>query len=228
MLEKKSYPIRINNRQILLLLSLLIIPLASAELGGETITLKTYYPSPYGSYQKMKITKLLTAGSATDALLIDGRVVIGSGNTTLPLSYGNAKKTENVQVDVNGSQAVNDLWLKSVGKWASDSAVIKIETAGAFRYKKTALVIKKGPADCCTSISAKAWDSSAELLYGIQCNRATGWIRTSCTNATDGYDNDLAIADNACLSEDLNAGEDTSLGIACVRFLVNDTPIIPN
>ncbi|MFA6584281.1 MAG: hypothetical protein WCS77_08290 [Elusimicrobiaceae bacterium] len=120
MLEKKSYPIRINNRQILLLLSLLIIPLASAELGGETITLKTYYPSPYGSYQKMKITKLLTAGSATDALLIDGRIVIGSGNTTLPLNYGNAKKTEYVQVDVNGSQAVNDLWLKSVGKWASE------------------------------------------------------------------------------------------------------------
>ena len=45
---------------------LVVMPLAVvllATVGGtEVITFKTYYPSPYGSYQKMKITKSLTVG----------------------------------------------------------------------------------------------------------------------------------------------------------------------
>ncbi|MFA6584279.1 MAG: hypothetical protein WCS77_08280 [Elusimicrobiaceae bacterium] len=231
MLKNKLYPVNISRRQILLVLSLTIIPLAASVLGSETITLKTYYPSPYGSYQKMKITKLLTAGSSTDALLIDGRVVIGSGNTTLPLNYGNAKKTENVQVDVNGSQAVNDLWLKSVGKWASDPSVLAIETALAFRYRSNPIVTVKGPANAFFPTyalpPAGTYYASYGKMYGIECDSTKGWIRTGCSEMLDGGDLDFSLTMNGCLSEDLDDSV-AEIALSCIRYLVNGTPIIPN
>ncbi len=55
---------------------------SACDLGSETITMRTWYPSPYGSYQRVKITELLAAGTTTMPLAINGNVV-QNGNFTL-------------------------------------------------------------------------------------------------------------------------------------------------
>ncbi len=54
----------------------------STSLGSETITMRTWYPSPYGSYKRVKITESLAAGTPTVPLAINGNIV-QTGNFTL-------------------------------------------------------------------------------------------------------------------------------------------------
>jgi len=180
-------------------------------LAEESITITTYYPSPYGSYKelssyRMKIGSTYSTTSMTDAdngkLIVEGLVGIGTtspaykftiagtgsifgvdnqtvflaknsagtyenylwprwsdnitylnygsggfnirnnaststmfltnaGNvgigTTDPGSYGGQQS----KLDVNGYAAANDVWLKNVGKWASQLEAVK---AGVLVY----------------------------------------------------------------------------------------------
>ncbi|MFA6584815.1 MAG: hypothetical protein WCS77_11010 [Elusimicrobiaceae bacterium] len=74
--------IEIRKKYSVPLIALFIAVSAWTISGSETITLKTYYPSPYGSYKKFKVTDSIAAGTDTSPLRINGNVV-QNGNFTL-------------------------------------------------------------------------------------------------------------------------------------------------
>jgi len=56
-------------------LAVFLVFVFSTSLGSETITLRTWYPSPYGSYKRMKITESLTVGTPTVPLSVNGDIL---------------------------------------------------------------------------------------------------------------------------------------------------------
>ncbi|MDD3988280.1 MAG: hypothetical protein PHC93_04950 [Candidatus Omnitrophica bacterium] len=84
-------------------------------LFAEDITITTYYPSPYGSYNEMRVNMLAVGSSYQDIIvnpLSDGRLIVSNNLSIGRNTVGNYDSI-NTKLDVNGYGAVNDLWLKS-------------------------------------------------------------------------------------------------------------------
>ena len=78
--------------------TLLFLVTISSVLAEESITITTYYPSPYGSYKelsayRMKIGATYSATAMTDAdngnLIVEGLVCIGTSNPRMNLDFNN-------------------------------------------------------------------------------------------------------------------------------------------
>ncbi len=97
----------------MLVLSFFIV-LSFSFVYSEDLTITTYYPSPYGSYNELR-TNMLAVGSAyqdtTANPLTDGRMIV-SNNISINSNTAGTYSGEAVRLDVNGYGAVNDLWLK--------------------------------------------------------------------------------------------------------------------
>jgi hypothetical protein len=121
-----------------------ILSLFSLSFPAETITITTYYPSPFGSYRELRAQRMAIganySGSAycwspeactnqiTDNnvnLIVEGNVGIGTANPTSPAPNGQP-----------GNLDVNDIYLRSKGMWASNllsssSTFVSCSIAGA-------------------------------------------------------------------------------------------------
>jgi|GEM_PF-6574325 len=82
---KIAFFMNLFDTNIKLVLAVLFIAAVPASLGSEVYTLRTWYPSPYGSFKKFKITDTLFAGTDTSPLKISGNVEIISGKARMPL-----------------------------------------------------------------------------------------------------------------------------------------------
>ncbi|MFA6584244.1 MAG: hypothetical protein WCS77_08105 [Elusimicrobiaceae bacterium] len=92
------------------------------NLGSEVITLRTYYPSPYGSYSKFKITDSLSAGTAAKPLAINGNVVQNGNFTLTPQSCAVIPTPSDGQICVDGSDSNTvKVYKKSDAAWHSVS-----------------------------------------------------------------------------------------------------------
>ncbi|HNX80657.1 MAG TPA: hypothetical protein PKL77_00725 [Candidatus Omnitrophota bacterium] len=93
----------------------LVFSLAGGVFAQETLTITTYYPSPSGSYRELATHQLKvgrnysTAAVADDTAIIEGNVGVGTQNIQQPAPNGQVK----------GNADVNDLYLRSINRWAS-------------------------------------------------------------------------------------------------------------
>ncbi|MFA6584794.1 MAG: hypothetical protein WCS77_10900 [Elusimicrobiaceae bacterium] len=107
------------------------VALLAGIAGTETITLKTWYPTPYCSYPKMKVTNSINIGTADKAasVKISGDAVM-TGDTALAttagsqLGVGTAVKAAALggkafAANINGYLKTEDTYFKNIGKWAS-------------------------------------------------------------------------------------------------------------
>ncbi|MFA6584243.1 MAG: hypothetical protein WCS77_08100 [Elusimicrobiaceae bacterium] len=218
----------------------------SSTLGGEIITLKTYYPSPYGSYKRMKIAESLTVGEASAPGNVLGSLVISSAGSALQTSVL-APDGKTILADVNGYAAAKDLWLKDAGKWAS-AGKLEIEVAEGYIFapnRNVKLETVKGPADAFSTFRnsnlVRPYNITAynaQSTDGIACNIKKGWIRTACMMANyvmGGSWGEYQISsNNGCETNDFTQAESSpgtnviSLTAVCVRYLIDGKPVIPN
>ena len=101
------------------LILLFVLALFSPSFAApETVTITTYYPSPYGSYLKVTSDQIAVGSGyrasviPTNGLIVEGQVGIGQITAG---SYGGTQ----TELDVNGEIAANDMWIKNKGKWLS-------------------------------------------------------------------------------------------------------------
>jgi hypothetical protein len=71
------------------ILTLTLLGLAAYAAYAETISISTYYPSPYGSYQNLAVTSTLNAGTITTT----GNVGIGTTSPGVPLDVSGPTTT---------------------------------------------------------------------------------------------------------------------------------------
>lgn len=122
-----------KNTALLSLFLLIFISLVFAE----DITITTYYPSPYGSYNEMRVNMLAVGSGYQDAAvnpLTDGRLIV-SHNVSINRNTAGNYGSENVRLDTNGYGAVNDLWLKSPKSGAAAGWVSNIAGGGEGKIK---------------------------------------------------------------------------------------------
>lgn len=117
------------------ILAVLLVILMATSAGTETITMRTWYPSPYGSYNRIKIAESLTVGSVdTPAYIvqygsatINGPIkvtqsITGSNiniNKTTADTYLRSGASVTPKADINGYAAAKDIYLTDSSKWAS-------------------------------------------------------------------------------------------------------------
>lgn len=104
-------------------------------LFAENITITTYYPSPYGSYNEMRVNMLAVGSNYQDVIanpLIDGSLIV-SHNVSINRNTAGNYGSENVRLDTNGYGAVNDLWLKSPKSGAAAGWVSSISGGGKIK-----------------------------------------------------------------------------------------------
>ncbi len=104
-------------------------------ISAEDITITTYYPSPYGSYNEMRVNMLAVGASYQDAVtnpLTDGRLIV-SNNVSINRNTAGNYGSENVRLDTNGYGAVNDLWLKSPKSGAAAGWVSNVAGGGKIK-----------------------------------------------------------------------------------------------
>src|SRR3989338_8369897 len=109
------------SKEIIVILVLLLFS-SFAYAQEESITITTYYPSPYGSYRELSTQRLKvgrtypTVAVADDDLIVEGRVGIGTTNPTQTLDV-------NGQLRIQGGNPAQGRVLTSdangVGTWQS-------------------------------------------------------------------------------------------------------------
>ncbi len=92
------------------LLAALVITLAPLEIATESLTLNTYYPAPLGSY-----ASVTTTGDSFLSRDDPSRLYVG-----LTASGDYAQGIQNLKMDTGGIIAADDVFLKKVGRFASE------------------------------------------------------------------------------------------------------------
>jgi hypothetical protein len=102
---------RINILNIIVITVILVLAAHSLIVAEETLTVTTYYPSPYGSYYNLTTTEFTTTGNTTLASG-SGAVILGN------VAPGTAKLAVNgtVLIDDGGNASTNIVCWKSDGK----------------------------------------------------------------------------------------------------------------
>jgi len=88
----------IKKKIVLFLFLLILIPISAIFSENETITITTYYPSPYGSYNELK-----TYGNTTLAITY-GNVGIGTASPSEKMVIAGG----NLYLSINGTQTNNE------------------------------------------------------------------------------------------------------------------------
>lgn len=109
--------------------------------GAEQITITTYYPAPFGIYKEIRVDQMTVgSGYRTVSGLSDGSLNVQDhvGIAIPPgiaASYG--LPAHLARLDINGYAAVNDVWLKDSGRWASQGKRIASGTGAAMMLPQT-------------------------------------------------------------------------------------------
>ncbi|MFH0935983.1 MAG: tail fiber domain-containing protein [Candidatus Omnitrophota bacterium] len=133
----------------ILLLFFLVLAGKECPADDESITIATYYPSPYGSYNELSAWKMKVgstySGSAVavsnDNLIVEGMVGIGKNNPSQKLDVaGNAAVSGNATVDGNVTATAfyysSDTKLKTDIKPIEDPLAKVLRLQGvSFRWK---------------------------------------------------------------------------------------------
>jgi hypothetical protein len=108
------------------------VAVLTGAAGTETIQMHSWYPSPYGSYQKMKITNMLHVGETAKpgTLNLYGTAVVtndtfvatdaGSQLTVGTTDKAAAISGRSFSANILGNLQTNDAYFRGLGKWASE------------------------------------------------------------------------------------------------------------
>jgi hypothetical protein len=102
---------RINIPSIIVITVIFVLAAYSLIVAEETLTVTTYYPSPYGSYYNLTSTELTTTGNTTLAS-VSGSVILGN------VAPGTAKLAVNGTVLIDAGGTTNQ-----VVCWKSDKTL---------------------------------------------------------------------------------------------------------
>ena len=121
----------------------LLLTFSFSAFSEDSITITTYYPSPYGSYNELYVANKMGIGIQSPGTY-DGKVV---------------------KLDVEGYAAANDLWLKDINRWTSDLAFGGITVRKVpYDCKLSGGVytrVKDGQERCC---------NDGEVVIGVMAN----------------------------------------------------------
>lgn len=131
----------------------LILFLNSPGFSQETLTITTYYPSPYGSYNELRVNQM-TVGSAYQSVAIPANSLVVEGS----VGIGTITPRSKLEIVGGGIQIDND------------AAACDATKAGTIRYNA-------GVLEYCNSSS---W-SSVQILQGTMCGMYyNGVVIVSC------------------------------------------------
>jgi len=102
---------------------------ACLSAAGETLTITTYYPSPYGSYKELRANQIAIGsayGDVTANPLVDGNLIV-SGNVGIGTTNPGAKLDVRGQIRITGGNPGNGRVLTSddngMGTWQGGASV---------------------------------------------------------------------------------------------------------
>jgi len=84
----------------------------SLSFADETLTITTYYPSPYGSYSQLTADQIAIGSTYRNPTYADGTLYV-SGNVGIGTTSPNSSKGTGGYLDAK------DVYLRDAGKWAS-------------------------------------------------------------------------------------------------------------
>ncbi len=139
--------VRFSTRTLARSLILLAAAALPRELGSESLTLQTYYPSPLGIYSQV------TSTGETILARDGGNVGVGTTNPKSPTPSGST----------SGNIDVNDIWVRSAnggaGTWLSG---VKLQCKSRYSNKST-----KGPCGFLSQVSCNAGEIAVSGgMYG--------------------------------------------------------------
>lgn len=101
----------------------------------DSLTFTTYYPSPYGSYNEMRVNKMSVGRAYHDYLtnIADNNLIV-EGNVGIGTANPNSSKGSNGYLDVK------DVYLSNVNTWASEVArTCNSSNTGIVQYNSSKL-----------------------------------------------------------------------------------------
>lgn len=119
-------------KKILLFLSILLLSVTMLYAAGDldSVSFVTYYPSPYGSYNEMRVNKLSVGSNyhdysgttiADNSLIVEGNVGIGIVTPVHPLDVRNTSGA--TQIHVSGTGNDDGLYIEGYNLDASASNI---------------------------------------------------------------------------------------------------------
>ncbi len=98
-----------------LVMGLILSFLYAACFAEESITITTYYPSPYGSYRQLTADQIAIGSAYRNPTYADGTLYV-QGNVGIGTTSPNSTKG-------SGYLDVKDVYLRDVSRWASAGSV---------------------------------------------------------------------------------------------------------
>ena len=201
-----DFRLHFTKRGVLIALTAFFLVWQPKFLGSETLTLTTYYPAPYGGYASLLTTgKTLLArdgesvgvGTPTPGAKLD---IKGLGNTAATFGFG-VRNSDNTSAMVvrddgnvgigttnpklpapdneQGNLDVNDVYLRSSGKWASQMGSVQKVCAcggwtGSYGFWQVVPGYDNWTATTCRSVCIVA-NQGYHLWTAIGCVSAAGY-----------------------------------------------------
>jgi hypothetical protein len=223
----------------LLFLGIILIFVSFAYAQEEQLTITTYYPSPYGSYNELHTSQMaigLNYQKTTppaNSLIVEGDVGIGTTGPQADLEVNNTLRM--TPTDVPNHAVVGALYYdnsEAIYKY-NDGTGWKpfggVQIAQAHRRRINTsppqVFVLQGPPECTsnwsncfTALTNVSPDPTSQYsgtkLDGMKCNDANGWRVTGCWLVFNGGDNDIYPYVNGCVSNDGNSAD---LSIICIK-----------
>jgi len=171
----------------------------------ESITITTYYPSPYGSYNSLQTNKLGVGDNNGDGVLTSSDVPTASGDMLVKDQIGintsvSSLAATSSRLYVGGDISTNDIYLMSPksgsARWAGDIGLFKIVT-----------VVGTGAAAICVCPSGYA---------RIACSGSReSNVQDTCGESNCGYVGVIPTATNGCKTGVDAGGEGTEPVATC-------------
>jgi hypothetical protein len=194
-----SIRIRISRRTFVWCMAALLMCCAANEVVSESLTMTTYYPAPSGTYQKL-VTTGGTASNPVNTILARDAGSVGIGTTSPHAPAPNG---------LNGILDVNDIYLRSVGKWGSSfggGATVEEVDSTALKHKWQSNTVAVNCPPGKTILFAQGWvnDWNGPCRNNIQqASYCTVPSYVQCEGKSScsytGYSNNCATVGHTCL-----------------------------
>jgi len=137
------FSLRVTTRGVALLFAAAIAAFSALECGSEEYSIAAYYPVPYGSFQRLQVTKqfVVVTGSNTGPRItldwpINTRVVMDS-NATIPGYFNQGFVFNNESTSVPFSiMAEGNLFMSPTNSSTADSMITLYSDTGHFKYTR--------------------------------------------------------------------------------------------
>lgn len=127
-------------------------------LQGETLTIVTYYPSPYGVYDSLVSNKLGVGDVNGDSSLDNGDLPSDAGNLLVAGNIGVGVVSPSVRVDVNGGIKIGS------------ETVCNVSTEGTIRYNASSKSIEYCDGSNWRVMGGMHWGSACRANIHINDN----------------------------------------------------------